>query len=142
MSGLEVLCDVDDVLLSVAPHLKATQIAAGTHRHRPGHLWPREIMTMLIHGHQSHDRTFKASDTEHVHVDLTSECPHLVRSPRVVSLIPSTRVPLLASVQRRSGTCTGISVLDSTSVDVCDPTRIHQHRVFAVDATRGTSSMG
>jgi len=142
MRGLEVFCDVDDVLLSVAPHLKATQMTAGTQRQRPGQVWPSEIMTILIPVHHSHSRTFKASDTEHVHVSLTSACPHLVRSPRCVARIPTLLVPLLASVQRRSGTCTGISFIDATSLDVCDPTRIHQHRVFAVDARRGTSSMG
>jgi hypothetical protein len=142
MSVLDVLCDVDDVMLSVAPHLKATQMAADTHRQRPGQVWPREIMTIVIPGHQSHDRTFTAYDTEHVHVDLTSECPSLVSSPRVVALIPGMLVPLLASFQSRSGDGTGISVSDATSRSVCDPTRMHQHRVCATDARRGTSSMG
>jgi len=142
MRGLEVFCDVDDVMLSVAPHLKATQSAAGTQRQRPGQVWPSEILTIVIPVPQSHSRTFKASDTEHVHVSLTSECPHLVSSPRCVALIPSMLVPLLASVQSRSGDGTGIRVIDATSRSVCDPTRIHQHRVFAADATRGTSSMG
>jgi hypothetical protein len=142
MSVLEVFCDVDDVLLSFAPHLKATQMTAGKQRQRPGQVWPSEIMTILIHVHQSHDRTFKAYDTEHVHVYLTSECPHLVSSTRFVALIPTMLVPLLASLQSRYGTCTRISFIDSTSLDVCDPTRIHQHRVFAVDARRGKSSMG
>jgi hypothetical protein len=60
MSVLELFCDVDDFLLNVAPSLKATQIKAGKQRQRPGRLWPSEIMTILIHVHQSHYRTFKA----------------------------------------------------------------------------------
>jgi len=142
MSVLELFCDVDDFMVSFAPNVKATQIAAGKQRQRPGQLWPSEIMTILIHFHQSHYRTFKASDTEHVHVSLTSECPHLVSSSRFVALIPSMLVPLLAYVQSRYGACTGISFIDSTSLDVCDPKRIPQHRVFAADAKRGKSSMG
>jgi hypothetical protein len=39
-------------------------------------LWPSEIMTILIHFHQSHYRTFKAYYTEHVQVCLASEFPH------------------------------------------------------------------
>ncbi|HEY1352077.1 MAG TPA: IS982 family transposase [Ktedonobacteraceae bacterium] len=142
MSVLEVFCDVDDFMLSFAPHLKATQIAAGKQRQRPGQLWPSEIMTILIHFHQSHYRTFKAYYTEHVHVYLTSECPHLVSYTRIVALIPGMLVPLLAYLQSRYGDCTGISFIDSTSLSVCDPKRIHQHRVFAADARRGKSSMG
>jgi hypothetical protein len=49
---------------------------------------------------------------------------------------------MLAYLQRRFGVCTGISFIDSTSLEVCDPKRIHQHRVFAADARRGKSSMG
>lgn len=142
MSVLELFCDVDDFMLNFASNLKATQIAAGKQRQRPGQLWPSEIMTILIHFHQSHYRTFKAYYTQHVQVYLTSEFPHLVSYPRFVALIPTMLVPLLAYLQSRYGACTGISFIDSTSLDVCDPKRIHQHRVFAVDAKRGKSSMG
>jgi hypothetical protein len=75
-------------------------------------------------------------------VYLTSECPHLVSSTRFVALSPSMLVPLLAYLQSRYGACTGISFIDSTSLEVCDPKRIPQHRVFAADAKRGKSSMG
>jgi hypothetical protein len=142
MSVLELFCDVDDFMLSFAPQLKATQIAAGKQRSRSGQLWPSEIMTILIHFHQSQYRTFKAYYTTYVQVYLTSEFPHLVSYTRFVALIPSMMLPLLAYLQSRYGTCTGISFIDSTSLEVCDPKRIHQHRVFALDAKRGKSSMG
>jgi len=142
MSGLEWFCDVDDVLLSFEPHLRASQRAEGKQRHRSGQFCPSEIMTMLMPVHQSHDRTFKASDTEHVHVYVTSECPHGVSYTRFIARLPSLLLPLLAYLQSRYGACTGISFIDATSLEVCDPTRIHQHRVCALDARRGTSSMG
>ena len=99
-------------------------------------------MTILIHFHQSHYRTFKAYYTEHVQVHLSSEFPHLVSYQRFVALIPSVLVPLLAYWQSRYGVCTGISFIDSTSLEVCDPKRISQHRVFVTDAQRGKTSMG
>jgi Transposase DDE domain len=142
MSVLELFCDVDDFMLNFGPNLKATQIAAGKQRQRPGQLWPSEIMAILIHFHQSHYRTFKAYYTEHVQVYLTSEFPHLVSYTRFVALIPTMLVPLLAYLQSRYGACTGISSIDSTSLEICDLKRIHQHRVFAIDARRGKSSMG
>lgn len=100
MSVLELFCDVDDFLLNFAPNLKATQIAASKQRQRQGQLWPSEIMTILIHFHQSHYRTFKAYYTQHVQVYLTSEFPHLVSYTRFVALIPTMLVPLLAYAAR------------------------------------------
>jgi DDE family transposase len=142
MSVLELFCAVDDFMLSFAPHLQASQHAAGKQRERAGQLCPSEVMTILIHFHQSHYRTFKAYYREHVQVHLSSEFPHLVSYQRFVSLIPGMLVPLLAYLQSRYGPCTGISFIDSTSLAVCESKRISQHRVFATDARRGKTSMG
>lgn len=142
MSVLELFCDVDDFMLSFAPQWKASQLAAGKQRERAGQLYPSEVMTILIHFHQSHSRTFKAYYTEHVQVYLSKEFPRLVSYARFVALIPGMMVPLLAYLQSRFGPCTGISFVDSTSLQVRDPKRISQHRVFAADARRGKTSMG
>ena len=66
MSLLELFCAVDDFWLQFAPQWKAMQLAAGKHRLRAGQLCPSENMTILIHFHQSHYRTFKAYYMEHV----------------------------------------------------------------------------
>ncbi|GAC1349495.1 MAG: hypothetical protein NVSMB27_23170 [Ktedonobacteraceae bacterium] len=115
MSVLELFCSVDDCMLGFAPHLKTAQLAAGKQRERAGQLCPSEVMTILIHFHQSHYRTLKAYYTQHVHVYLSSEFPHLVSYQRFVALIPSVLVALLAYLQRCYGACTGISFIDSTS---------------------------
>lgn len=142
MSLLDLFCDVDDFLLSIEPQWKAAQLQGGKQRERAGHLCPSEVMTILIHFHQSHYRTFKAYYIKHVQVHLASEFPSLVSYTRFVALIPRMMLPLLAYLQSRYGACTGISFIDSTSLEVCDPKRISQHRVFATDAKRGKSSMG
>ena len=141
MSVLELFCGVDDFWLDFEPQWKTSRLATGTQRERAGQLCPSEVMTILIHFHQSHYRIFKAYDTEHVQVHLTKEFPCLVSYPRFIALIPAMMLPLLASLQTRYGACTGISFIDSTSLEVCDPKRINQHRVFAADAKRGKSSM-
>ncbi|GHO50562.1 hypothetical protein KSX_87250 [Ktedonospora formicarum] len=82
MSLLESFCDVDDFLLSFAPQWRASQLAAGKQRARAGHLCPSEVMTILVHFHQSHYRTFKAYYTEYVQMHLTSEFPQLVSYTR------------------------------------------------------------
>ena len=142
MSLLELFCDVDDFMLSFAPQWRASQLAAGKQRERASQLCPSEVMTILIHFHQSHYRTFKAYYTEHVQVHLNKEFPHLVSYARFVAFIPGMLIPLLAYLQSRFGPWTGISFLDSTSLEVCDPKRISHHRVFATDARRGKTSMG
>jgi hypothetical protein len=142
MSVLELFCAVDDFMLSFAPQWRNSQLEAGKQRERAGQLCPSEIMTILIHFHQSHYRTFKAYYQEHVQIHLRSEFPHLVSYTRFVALIPHMTIPLLAYLQSRYGACTGISFIDATSLEVCDPKRISQHRVFAADAKRGKTSMG
>ncbi len=142
MSLLELFCDVDDFWLRFEPSWKAYQVQAGKQRERAGQLCPSEVMTILIHFHQSHYRTFKAYYTEHVQVHLNREFPHLVSYQRFVALIPGVMVPMLAYLQSRYGACTGISFIDSTWLEVCDPKRISGHRVFAADARRGKTSMG
>jgi len=137
-----LFCAVDDFMLGFVPQMKAMQLSAGKQRERKGQLCPSEVMTILIHFHQSHYRTFKAYYTEHVQLHLSSEFPALVSYQRFVALIASVMVPLLGYLQSRYGACTGISFIDSTSLEVCDPKRISQHRVFATDARRGKSSMG
>jgi len=124
MSLLELFCDVDDFVLNVEPQWKATQLQGGKQRERAGQLCLSEVMTILIHFHQSHYRTFKAYYTEHVQMHLTSEFPHLLSYTRFVALIPRMMVPLLAYLQSRYGVCTGISFIDSTSLEVCDPKRM------------------
>ncbi|HEU5227280.1 MAG TPA: IS982 family transposase [Ktedonobacteraceae bacterium] len=142
MSLLELFCDVDDFLLRFEPQWKASQLQAGKQRERAGQLCPSEVMTILIHFHQSHYRTFKAYYTEYVQRHLASEFPRLVSYTRFVALIPQMMLPMLAYLQSRFGACTGISFIDATSLEVCDPKRISGHRVFAVDAKRGKTSMG
>lgn len=94
MSLLELFCDVDDFWLRFEPQWKANQLAAGRQRERQGQLCPSEIMTILIHFHQSHYRTFKAYYMQHVQRHLTSEFPRLVSYQRCPSFRTScnTRV--------------------------------------------------
>jgi hypothetical protein len=66
MSLLELFCNVDDFLLQFEPHWKAYQVQTGKQRERAGQLSPSEVMTILIHSHQSHYRTFESYYTEYL----------------------------------------------------------------------------
>ena len=100
-------------------------------------------MTILIAFHQSHYRDFKAFYCEHVLKNWRAEFPGLVSYSRFVEYVPSVLVPLLMYLRTCClGSCTGISFVDSTSLDVCRNQRIHNHKVFDGLAARGKTSMG
>src|SRR5262249_36531268 len=80
--------------------------------------------------------------TQHVQLALRQEFPRLVSYTRFVELMPRFLLPLAIYLQTQRGACTGISFIDSTSLMVCHPARIAQHRVFRVDARRGKTSVG
>lgn len=143
MSLDELFCHVDDFCLAVEPEWEKHLLTDGSRqRRREGKLYTSEIMTILIHFHQSQYRTFKAYYTHHVQVHLRSEFPNLVSYGRFVQLIPRVLVLLCAYLFACLGRCTGISFADSTPIAVCDNRRISQHKVFAGIAQRGKSSTG
>jgi hypothetical protein len=107
-------------------------LASGERQHRRQRsLTLSEIMTIVIHFHQSQFRNFKAYYQDYVLQHLQAEFPKPVSYTRFVEFTPSVLIPL--SVYLRTacfGSCSGTSFIDSTSLDVCDNRRIAQHRVF------------
>ena len=137
-SLLELFCHVDDFCKAFLPHWNKQLLSARRPRGRRPSLCMSEIMTILIHFHQSNYRNFKAFYLEHVMTHLRNEFPGLVSYNRFVELIPSVIVPLNACL----GTCTGITFIDSTTLAVCKNPRIHCHKTFAGLARRGKTSTG
>jgi hypothetical protein len=142
-SLLELFVSVDDFCQDFLPFWESKLIQDGSKkRRRVGKLSVSEIMTILIHFHQSHYRDFKSYYTDYVCQRLRSEFPNLVSYERFVILLPSVLGPLSAYLQSLYGRCHGISFIDSTALKVCDNHRIHTHKVFAQLAQRGKGSMG
>jgi hypothetical protein len=143
-SLLVLFCDVDDFCKAFLPIWQQQQLADGKkHRQRARSLTISEVMTILIAFHQSHYRDFKAYYCEHVLKSWYAEFPGLVSYTRFVDYIPSVLAPLLMYLRTCClGSCTGISFVDSTSLDVCLNQRIHNHKVFAGLAARGKTSTG
>lgn len=142
-SLLELFVSVDDFCQVFLPFWEQKLMQDGSKkRRRPGELSVSEIMTILIHFHQSHYRNFKTYYTEHVCKHLKNEFPKLVSYERFVILTPSVLGPLSAYLKSLYGGCHGISFIDSTALSVCDNHRIHNHKVFAQLAQRGKGSMG
>jgi transposase len=143
-SLLELFVNVDDFCQAFLPNLQQHLLNSGAvKRRRARSLSVSEVMTILIHFHQSHYRNFKAYYIEHVLPHLRGEFPGLVSYTRFVDFIPSALIPLCAYFQHTClGDCTGVSFIDSTSLDVCLNQRIASHKVFAGLAGRGKTSTG
>lgn len=143
-SLLELFCDVDDFCQAFSPHWNHHLLSSGQkQRQRDRSLTTSEIMTILIAFHQSHYRDFKAYYNEQVVKSWHAEFPGLVSYSRFVEYIPLALVPLTVYLRTCClGECSGISFIDSTSLDVCLNQRIHCHKVFAGLAERGKTSTG
>jgi len=143
MSWLELFCDVDDLCqLHARAYEQHLLIDGHVKRIRRPQLSVSEMMTIIIHFHQSSYRTFKDYYTKHVMKHLINEFPNLVSYNRFVALMPRVGVLLLRYLNTCKGKCTGISFMDATSIAVCHNRRITRHRVFAGLAQRGKTSMG
>jgi hypothetical protein len=143
MSLLDLFVKVDDFFQIFLPVWEKKLFADGSKkRHRAGQLSISEIMMIIIYFHQSRYRNFKAYYTKHVSQHLRGEFPNLVSYERFVILMPSVFGPLSAYLNNLYGSCSGISFVDSTALEVCDNHRIHNHKVFEGIAERGKGSMG
>jgi hypothetical protein len=87
-------------------------------------------------------RQFKRFYNAYARRFLRAEFPGMPSYQRCVELMPRCIVPLSALFETLKGQCTGIVILDSSPLAVCDKLRIYRHRVFAGIAARGKSSTG
>jgi hypothetical protein len=141
---MKLFIELDDFMKVYEPEMKKHLIGEGSvKRNRSGKLTLSEVMTLLIYFHMSGYRNFKDYYLKHALVHLKEAFPDLVSYKRFVALTPKAMLPLAAFMKsRRCGECTGISFVDSTTIEVCHVRRIHQHKVFKGLAQRGKSSTG
>lgn len=106
---IDLFCNVDDFCQSFLPLFHRQLISAGEKgRYRPGKLCDSEIMTLLIHFHQSCYRNFKHYYTEYVQTHLQSCFPNLPCYARFVSRMARVLLPLTCYLETRKGKCTGL----------------------------------
>ena len=89
MSLLKLFCHVDDFCQWLVTRENAELLGVARKRGQAPRLSLSEVITILIHFHQSHYRDFKAYYTQHVCKHMRSEFPALVSYTRFVELIPS-----------------------------------------------------
>ena len=139
----EVFCLIDDFCQVFEPEWEKHLLANGRKKRlRPTSLCLSELMTLAVLFHQLRFRQFKSFYLVYAQRYLRAEFPGLPSYQRCLELLPRCVVPLSALFDVVKGECTGITILDSSPIAVCDNLRIARHRVFAGIAARGKSSTG
>lgn len=130
---------VDEFCKDFEPKWRAHLLSSGSSRRiKPSSLSLSEVLTIVIHFHQSNHKTFKQYYTKYVRVYLRSDFPELVSYGRFVELMAGASVPLHIFLLSLLGTPSLANFIDSTKVVVCDNHRITRRGI----ARRGMSSMG
>ena len=140
---LNLYCLVDEFCQEFLPEWEKTLLSNGLRkRRRQTILATSEIMTIVIHFHQSHYRNFKHFYLQHVQKYLRGLFPNLVSYPRFITLVKSILVPLNFFLQTLKGEATGIYLVDSTILKACHIKRERQNRVFRGVAKKARSTIG
>ncbi len=138
----ELYCLVDDLWQSVKEKIDNYMISDDKkHTNRQSILSLSEMTTLIILFHSMRFRQFKMF-YQYVSIFMRREFPRLLSYNRFIELMPRCIVLLTVLFDSLKGSCTGVSVVDSTPLAVCDNLRISRHKVFDGYAERGKSPTG
>ena len=134
---VELFCSIDDFWKTFKSDWDTHLIDNLKSRRGPEpELTTPEMMTIVVLFHQSNYRTFKHFYAS-VQQNLHREFPRLISYPRFVTLMKKLFVPSFTYLLHFKGEITGISFIDSTSINVCHNKRISRNKVF-----KGLSKLG
>ena len=140
---IAIFCDIDDFCKEYESYCTTHLLMDKDHFIPRSSMSLSEIMTIVVWFHLSHYRQFKWYYKNYVCEQMREYFPRLVSYNRFVEIMQPAVVPLtLYLMGRRFGKCSGISFVDSTPLEVCDPHRIYSHKVFSGLAARAKSSTG
>ncbi len=140
---VETYCDVEDFSTLFFPSWQRILLENGEiKRRRACRLSPSEVMTIIIHFHQSHYRDFKNYYLHYVCRQLKAYFPELLSYTRFLALMPSVVVPMCSYLTSKLGKPTGIQFVDSTKIEVCHIIRAKRNKVFEGVAHHGKGTMG
>lgn len=140
---VDTFCDVDDFCQLFIKQWEQTLIQnSEIKRRRNCRLSAAEIMTIIIHFHQSHYRNFKNYYLLYVCRHLTKYFPELLSYTRFIGVIASVVIPMSSYLTAKLGKPTGIQFVDSTKIEVCHIIRAKRNKVFEGIACHGKGTMG
>ncbi len=134
----QLFCDIDDFCLVFEEKMKSGLISSQSQkRNRKSRLCLSEVMTIIVHFHQSSYRNFQDYYQKNILKHYHEYFPCLVSYNRFIELMPHTLIPLIFYLNSRKGECTGISFIDSMGIPICHKKRAKRNKVF-----RGLSGWG
>lgn len=140
-----IFIDVDDFMKDVDHFSMKKQLLGDIvpRRNRKMQLTLSEMMTIYIGFHLSHHTTFKHYYNDFLCLHYRHLFPGLVSYERFNQTQDRIFMALMMYIQNRClGQCTGISYVDSTTLEVCHIKRERQHKVFKGFAQKSKSTMG
>ena len=136
-------CDIDDFVKEFEQYAKKHLLNNGDSIMPKCLMSLSEIMTIIVYFHLSNQKTFKWYYNIYIREVFRDYFPQTLSDNRFVEVMQKTIVPLTVYLMKfRVGKCSGISFLDSTTLDVCNNKRINTHQVFKDLAQRGKTSTG
>ena len=140
---IETFCDVDDFCNLFIPQWQKQLLRHGNiKRKRTYKLSISEIITIIIHFHQSQYRNFKIYYLNYVYKHLRCCFPKLLSYTRFVGITANVLIPMSSYLSSKLGKPTGIQFVDSTKIEVCHIMRAMRNKVFAGVARHGKGTMG
>lgn len=133
---------IDEFCKDFEPKWRAERLRSGMSRNRSCRLSLSEILTIIVHFHQSNHKTFKYYYLNYVCTQLRSDFPKLVSYSRFVELMGEVTTPMVMLLVSLLGTPSTANYIDSTKLAVCHNRRIQRNKVFRGLAARGKTSMG
>lgn len=139
---VELFCSIDDFWKTFKSEWDSHLVdCKRLHRGPEPEMTISEMMTIVVLFHQSNYRTFKYFYL-YVQQNLYREFPRLISYSRFVRLMKTLFIPLFSYLIHIKGKITGISFVDSTSLQVCHAKRISRNKVFKGLAKRGKTTAG
>ena len=142
---IAIFCDIDDFCMEYERYVKTHLLTDESRKASKTSMEMSYIMTITVFFHLSNQRYFKWYYKNFICGDprVKGFFGKLVSYNRFVELMQSVAAPLTLYLMKHSfGKCSGISFLDSTTIEVCSTRRIHSHKVFESLARKGKSSTG
>ncbi len=142
MCLIELFCEIDDFCLNFEAQWKQTLLSSNSRkREKKCRLTLREVMTIVVHFHQSNYRCFKHYYQKHVQKYLKDYPPDLISYNRFIEVKKFALIPLICYLNSRKAKGTGISFIDGTSIEICHPKRAKRNQVFKGLAAWSKSSV-
>ena len=142
---IQIFVDVDDFVKDFDHFAMKKQLLGDSiaRRNRKMKLSLSEMMTIYIGFHISHHTNFKSYYNGFISAHYRHLFPGLVSYERFNQSQDRLFMPLMMYMNSSClGRCTGISFVDSTTLEVCHIKREKQHKVFKGIAQKSKSTMG